>query len=209
MAAVFDRIILTFIVLNMILIMLKYYQSPPILDTIIEQMNTAFAGIFILEAIIKLTGLGKRYFKDGWNNFDFFIVLSSIASILISGFTTYNLGGKTIIIRAMRIGRIIRLIKKAKFLNLVFSTLVHTLPAMANIGGLLFLLIYIYSIIGIQIFSQVMRNGSMTEQLNFESFANAFISLLACATGDATSPLMQGTIRIHSIDYQCVQYPTY
>ena len=141
--------------------------------------------------------------------FDFFIVVASIASVIVSSFTTFNLGGKTIIIRAMRVCRILRLIKRAKYLYLVFSTLVHTLPAMTNIGLLLCLLVYLYSIIGIQLFSEVMRNGIMNDSLNFESFGNAFVTLIACATGDSTSSLMTATMRGYELDFQCIYNPDY
>jgi len=66
-------------------LMLKWYQQPTSVDTLTEVLNYIFTAIFFLEAVIKLLGVGLRlYFSDGWNNFDFIIVLGSIASIFIS-----------------------------------------------------------------------------------------------------------------------------
>jgi hypothetical protein len=149
----FERIIFVCIILNMLIIMTKFYMNPTLLDTVSDNINLVFTAIFTIEAIIKIIALGGEYFKDGWNIFDLIIVVASLASVFVSAFTAFNLGGKTIIIRAMRVLRILRLVKRAKHLYLVFSTLVHTLPAMTNIGGLLCLLVYLYSIIGIQLFS--------------------------------------------------------
>jgi hypothetical protein len=42
-----------------------------------------FAGIFTIEAFIKLIAYGKKYFEDGWNNFDLFIVIGGLSGILI------------------------------------------------------------------------------------------------------------------------------
>ena len=35
--------------------------------------------IFVLELIIRLAGHGLKFFKDPWNNFDFIIILVSLA----------------------------------------------------------------------------------------------------------------------------------
>ncbi|MFN9907188.1 MAG: ion transporter [bacterium] len=57
--------------------------------------------------------------------------------------------------RALRIGRIFRLITKAKFLRVIFNTIIFTLPSLANVGALMFLLLFIFSILGVQIFATV------------------------------------------------------
>lgn len=66
-----------------------------------------------MEAVIKITAIDKIYFKDGWNIFDFVIVIGSLASVFISAFTTLSLKGATTIIRAFRISRVFRIVKKA------------------------------------------------------------------------------------------------
>ena len=45
-----------------------------------------------------------------------------------------NFGSSTSIIRAFRIGRLLRLIKRAKSLMIIFETLIKALPALANVG---------------------------------------------------------------------------
>lgn len=45
-----------------------------------------------------------------------------------------NIGSSTSVIRAFRIGRLLRLIKRAKSLMLIFETLIKALPALANVG---------------------------------------------------------------------------
>lgn len=45
---------------------------------IVEAVNFVFTIIFCLEALVKIIGFGTRYFYDGWNVFDFAIVLGSI-----------------------------------------------------------------------------------------------------------------------------------
>lgn len=42
--------------------MLKWHRQPDSMDNALEIINYFFLGIFILEAIIKLTALGLDYF---------------------------------------------------------------------------------------------------------------------------------------------------
>lgn len=67
----------------------------------------------------------------------------------------------------------------------MFNTFIVTLPALVNVGGLLLLLLYLYSVLGVFLFAEVKRNGMMNDVINFESFFNAFITLFIIATGDS------------------------
>ena len=42
-----------------------------------------FIGIFTLEAVIKIVAFGKAYFKEGWNRFDFGLVVIILGSIFL------------------------------------------------------------------------------------------------------------------------------
>ena len=128
----------------------------------------------------------KLYFNDSWNIFDFILVLGSTIGIVVSSQSLFKIKGTTSIFRAFRIMRIMRLMKRGgKSLNLIFNTLVITVQSLTNIGGLLLVFIYIYSIIGMILFGRVKRNGMMNDYLNFETFPNAFVSLFVVATGDS------------------------
>lgn len=42
-----------------------------------------------------------------------------------------------------------------------------TLPAMANVGGLLMLFVYIYAVLGVFLFSPIKFNGHLDVHVNF------------------------------------------
>lgn len=46
-------------------------------------INYIFSSIFAIEAIIKIIALRKTYFYDGWNIFDFFIVILTFVVLII------------------------------------------------------------------------------------------------------------------------------
>jgi hypothetical protein len=60
---------------------LKWYDEPTSLPKTLENINLLFALIFTMEAVIKIIGLGRNYFKDSWNLFDFFIVIGTFIGI--------------------------------------------------------------------------------------------------------------------------------
>ena len=91
----------------------------------------------------------------------------------------------------------------------MFNTFIVTLPALANVGGLLLLLLYLYSVLGVYLFADVKRNGIMTEVINFENFGNAFLTLFIISTGDAWDQIMDAFTLSNSITYQCIMYPSY
>ena len=106
--------------------------------------------IFTIEAIIKIIAMRSKYFRDNWNNFDFTVV---VLTLLILGIGLFGIGGNlgvtSTILRSLRIGRVFRMVKRAKYLQVIFKALLDVLPSMGSLALLLFLLIFMYSIIGV------------------------------------------------------------
>jgi len=71
------------------------------------------------------------------------------------------------IIRSFRIVRVFYFFKKNKALRGTLMTFMVSLPAMANLGSLLLLIILIYSIMGVYLFAEVKINGALNEHANF------------------------------------------
>ena len=64
--------------------------------------------------MIKLFALGRDYFDDGWNIFDFTIVVSAWMGIIALQIFNIDVGAVSTIIRSFRIARIIKIIKRLK-----------------------------------------------------------------------------------------------
>jgi len=172
-------------------------------------LNYSFAAIFTLEAIVKIIGLGLLYFKDGWNVFDFSIVVGTHFGILISQVSTFNVGATATIIRAFRIFRVFRLIKRAKRLRLIFNTLVSSLPAIVNVGGLLLLFLYMFAITSINLFAEVKMQEPLIPTANFASFGISFLMLIRIITGENWHLLLDAVSRGKSLTFDCIKNPTY
>jgi hypothetical protein len=134
----------------------------------LDYINYGFAGIFLAEALLKLTAFGFRtYFRETGNIFDFVIVMSSIISTIISLTMDVDFGSSTTFIRALRMTRIFKFIKEAKGMKVIFDTLIITVPAITNIGGLLLLLLFMFSILGVFLFAEIKLQTTLEDHTNF------------------------------------------
>ena len=86
------------------------------------------------------------------------------------------------VVRVFRIGRLLRFFQKAKGIQrLVFSLLV-SLPALLNVGTILFLIMFIYALIGMSFFAHVKKTGALNEIVNFETFLNSMLLIFRLMT---------------------------
>lgn len=70
----------------------------------------------MIEAIIKLIGFGRSFFRENWNIFDFVIVLGSILLLMFKFIFKIDFSMSTQVIRALRIGRIFKLFRNLQAL---------------------------------------------------------------------------------------------
>ena len=69
-------------------------------------------------------------------------------------------------------------------MKVLLDTLVYILPSVANIGSLIFLLFFIYAVLGINLFSGVKWQNEINQNVNFTNFGIALLVLMRCATGE-------------------------
>ena len=98
------------------------------------------------------------------------------------------------VIRVFRIGRVLRLIKAAKGIRKLLFALIISLPAIINIGALLFLIMYIYAIIGMSSFGDVKLNGALNDLTNFQTFGNSFLLLIRLSTSGGWNDILDALL---------------
>ena len=200
----FDSFIMICIFLNTAVLAIAWYGEAQEIKDVIEIINYVFMAIFTVEAILKLIALKCHYFKDSWNIFDFVVVIGTGIILIISRLDLgIDLGVQSTILRSLRIGRIFRIVKRAKKLQIIFQTLVDSLPSMASLGVLLILLLFLYAIIGISQFSMITLQEGLNHHANFQDFVTAFLLLMRASTGEAWNMLMFDAARSRSVTFQC------
>ncbi|XP_074835190.1 sodium channel protein type 4 subunit alpha isoform X2 [Carettochelys insculpta] len=180
----FDIIIMVLICLNMVTMMIETDDQSETKISILYQINLVFIVIFTGECVLKMFALRHYYFTIGWNIFDFVVVILSIGGIVLSDIIEKYFVSPTLfrVIRLARIGRVLRLIRGAKGIRTLLFALMMSLPALFNIGLLLFLVMFIYSIFGMSNFAYVKKESGIDDIFNFETFGNSIICLFQITT---------------------------
>ncbi|XP_052550959.1 sodium channel protein type 5 subunit alpha-like [Tympanuchus pallidicinctus] len=182
----FDIVIMILICLNMITMMVETYEQSDTKTNVLNKINILFVAIFTTECILKLVALRQYYFSNAWNIFDIVVVIMSIVALLLSGigkaFEHFLPPTLFRVIRLARIGRILRLIRAAKGIRTLLFALMMSLPALFNIGLLLFLVMFIYAIFGMANFAYVKMEDGIDDMFNFQTFANSMLCLFEITT---------------------------
>lgn len=170
---------------------------------VFQILDTAFTIFFILEIIIRIgaDSGGLKFFKlftliknkNGryhihvfergfWNWFDFLIVVFSIISLSAHIFEHPEF---LEVARLFRVMRVMRLLEISKELIAVERKIVSIIPTIFSFALLLGVLIFIYSIIGIFLFSHHRYDNA-----DFTSLSHAFLTLFQLMTLDGWSEMM-------------------
>ncbi|CAF4313541.1 unnamed protein product, partial [Adineta steineri] len=185
----FDIFIMICIFLNMLCMCLEHHNQSDTYDHVLGYINNFFVAIFTVECGMKLIALNFKYFTIPWNVFDFVIVIASILGELMAKFFV----NPTLlrVVRVARVGRVLRLVKGAKGIRTLLFALAVSMPALFNIGLLLFLVMFIYAIFGMSFFAYVRKSAGVTDLFNFETFPNSMIVLFQMCTTAGWSGVLQ------------------
>ncbi len=113
-----------------------------------EMGNNIALGIFIVEALLKMFAVAPRahrYFRDGWNIFDFLVIVASLVPVT---------GEYAMITRLARLLRVVRLISTVRDLRLIVAALVRSIPSVIHVMLLMSIVVYIYAIMGYHLFHE-------------------------------------------------------
>ena len=142
--------------------------------------NDVILLFFIIEAALKLTAVAPRwklYFGDGWNLFDFSIIVLSLVPAT---------GEMALVARLVRVLRVLRLVSAMPQLRLIVATLVRTIPSMGHVILLMSIIFYIYAITGVHLFSE-------HDEEHWGTLGAAILTLFQMVTLEGWVDLMEQT----------------
>merc|ERR1719389_1134425 len=149
-----------------------------------------FATIFNIECVLKLYALHEKYFEIRWNQFDFLCVFATNVGLILTLVFELQIGAVLSLIRFLRIARLFRIVRFLKGLNALFTALILSIPKLLNVGIVLCLLLFLYSVLGVALFGKVTYYREHNEHANFRNFLNAFVTLSRSMTGEAWNEIM-------------------
>ena len=146
--------------------------------SLLRVLDALVLGVFIAEIALKLAAHGRKpwlYFQDGWNVFDFIIVVLCCLPV-DSQFAA--------VFRLTRGLRLLRLVTALPKLQLLVGALLKSLGAMGYVGLLLAIMFYIYGVAGVHLFGQ-------KDPQHFDSLPTALLSLFRVITLDNWSDIFR------------------
>ncbi len=141
----FTRFIICLIIINAIILGLETSDRVMAsMGTFLVTTNTLILAVFVIEILLKLAAFGPRFFRSGWNIFDFLIVSISLVPA----------SGPLEILRAFRILRVLRLLSQVPKLRIIIESLLRALPGMGWTALLLVLVFYVFAVMGTMLFGE-------------------------------------------------------
>jgi hypothetical protein len=197
----FEVTIMVVIGLNTIFFAITHYEQSAKVSQVLWVGNAVFTAVYVVEAFVKIVGHGMVYFKDSdgnvdaWNVFDFTIASSSVIALVLdlsvnlavpwAPSTAGGVGGGIVgLLRILRVFRVFRFLRFAANIRRLVLTLIVSLPALINIFVVYILVIFIYSVVGMNMFKDVVQfaDGSINDFENFSTFFKSMLMLFRLST---------------------------
>jgi hypothetical protein len=211
----FVNIIMLFILLNVVTMCLDTYPPPPaVMQQFLGVCNYVFAVVFTLEMSILLVALGPRlYWTQAVTAFDGIVVIAGWVEISMSGG-----GGAVRAFRGLRLLRIFKLAKKWTSFRVIMKAIKDTVASLGNLGVLLFIMIFIFTLMGREFFAlrfQFDDNGHLlpdagkpschgkkddydcVPRAHFDTFLWAFVTVFQILTGENWNAIMYDGMKTH------------
>ncbi|XP_058615168.1 voltage-dependent N-type calcium channel subunit alpha-1B isoform X7 [Onychostoma macrolepis] len=187
----FEYSILTMIAINTVVLMMKFHDAPKPYEDMLKWLNIIFTALFTLECILKVIAFGPlNYLKEAWNIFDFVTVLGSITDILVTEIKDKRINLS--FLRLFRAARLIKLLRQGYTIRILLWTFVQSFKALPYVCLLIAMLFFIYAIIGMQVFGNIMlsEESAINIHNNFQTFFQALMLLFRSATGEGWHEIM-------------------
>lgn len=151
---------------------------------LIAWLQVLVQSVFVVEIGLRLAAYWPhpgRFFRDGWNVFDAVVVLGSLLP---------EVGAVTTVARLARLLRVARLVSVFPELRLIVETTLRSIPSLAHVLLLLFLILYVYAILGHHLFAA-------TAPDSWGSLGAALLTLFQVLTLEGWVELQAQVMKVH------------
>lgn len=181
----FTGIVIAVIVASAIYAGVSSYDIPNQYMVLLDYFDYAITIFFLIEILIRIFAEANhpvRFFKNGWNVFDFIIVVVSLVPV--------NGASSVFVARLLRIIRILRIITVVPAFRHIIESIFKSIPRVSFIALLMFIVIYIWAAIGSLLFGEI-------DPENWRNIGIAALTLAQVATYDDWAAIMDIVIDTH------------
>jgi len=153
---------------------------------IVSFSEALFVWVFVLEALIRIVSQGVSYFGNTWNLFDFAIALMSLLSFLLQSLDLNISSLRSL--RLFRALRLLRIFRRFESFRVIVDSAFASYKVMLNMFILMFFLLLVFSLLFMELFGNKISAADTFDGnypiSNFDTFWDAFLSILRVTTGD-------------------------
>jgi hypothetical protein len=158
----FNLLMVLLIVLNMVTMSMDAYPVDLGLSHRLDVLNALLTLVFAMEMSLRIFALGLRaYARDRMNLFDVFVVFLSLIDLAISPpYLWTGVGAQStsvLALRTLRLTRVFKLARSWTSLRVLIKTIFSAAKDVMYFGVLLLLYMFIFSLLGIQLFANRWR----------------------------------------------------
>ncbi len=174
----YTYLLVSLILANTLVLAMQYHGMPKAMSSALNIINTVFTSIFAVEMIFKVFAYGPRgYIRDRWNLFDGVVVVASVIELALA-----RGNGVLSVFRAFRLFRVFRLVTALPALRELIDICIDSLTSIGYCFLLTLLLIFIFSVLGMQLFGG--KIDPSLSRMNFDTFFWAFVTVFQLATAE-------------------------
>ena len=184
----FEFFVISVIILSALVIGAKTYDIPQIALDIFAVLDVAITLFFLAEIIVRMIAEGslRRFFKGGWNVFDFVIVVASLVPVDDSEMALLG--------RLLRVFRVLRLVSIIPELRVLLTAFLTAIPRMGYVALLMFIVFYIYAAAGSMFFGQV-------NPVLWDNISISMLTLFRVATFEDWTDVMYETMDVYPFSW--------
>ena len=191
----FEVVIIVCIVANLFILTMNYPGQSEISKNFYSDLNNIISYIFVLEAVLKIYVYRCNYFRNGWNLIDFIVVCEFITTISLKNYLSFLKNElETTIFKILRVGRVLKLLRSIKSLRKILNLFFNSIPSVFNVLILYFIMLFIYGIIGMNLFYNLKYQDIIDENWNFKNFINSILTLIRVTSGGSWNTIMHESI---------------
>ena len=188
----FDLLIMSLIVINAMALGLMASDIKNVaFDKILFVLDRLCMAIFVIEMIMKIYAYGLKFFKKGWNVFDFVIV--AISSVPFANYF--------IIFRTFRLFRSLKYINQFSRLKNLVNTFILLLPNFIAMLAVFAVFFYVFSITSVYLYGGVF--------VEFSTLSHAMFTMLQVFTLDGWASNIARPVMSVFPMLGCFLYPLY
>ena len=139
----FTAIVVATIAVNAVVLGLQTYEG--VVDRWggwLDVLNAACLGVFLVELAIRIGSYWPRpqaFFRNGWNIFDFVVVMA----VFVPGIRQ-----NATLLRLLRLLRVVRIVRVLPDLRVLLLGVWKSVPPLASIGAVTAMILFVYGMVG-------------------------------------------------------------